>query len=193
MSYRNPLSDQHTRGWISSDCGTDWNHIRRASLVLVARSITVVIEIYHYYPSLLRSGSEVKITKGNIAIVIIVEHRNIGTTLTSIREDLPNAMVIIVNLPSVSNMPVANRLYSRLKATQHILPKSSWINHITLSGTLRIYISLTTIPKAPKFSPISNIELLNHHMHPISYAVPGWNGVARPKSRCWVIYRPLIR
>ena len=85
----------------------------------------MVFRIDHHYPALLRSASEVNIAKGNIAIIIVVEHRNIDTTLALIRGDLPNAIIIMVNLPSMSNVPRANRLHSRLEATQRMLLKSS--------------------------------------------------------------------
>ena len=43
---------------------------------------------------------DIRITKGTVTIVIVVEHRNIGTRLNSIQKDLPNAVIIMVNLPS---------------------------------------------------------------------------------------------
>ena len=43
---------------------------------------------------------DIKITTGTVTIVIVVEHRNIGTRLNSIQKDLPNAVIIMVNLPS---------------------------------------------------------------------------------------------
>ena len=50
---------------------------------------------------------QIKIIKGTVAIFIVVEHMNIGTTLATIREDLPNAIIIMVNIPSMSDVPGA--------------------------------------------------------------------------------------
>ena len=45
---------------------------------------------------------QVQVTKGTVSVVIVVEHRNLGTHLHSIRDSLPNALIIMVSLPPVS-------------------------------------------------------------------------------------------
>ena len=69
---------------------------------------------------------DIRITKGTVSVVIVVEHRNIGTRLDSIREDLPNALIIMVNLESMSDVFTrADRLHPRLKVTQRMPQESS--------------------------------------------------------------------
>ena len=68
---------------------------------------------------------DIRITKDTVAIVIVVEHRNIGTRLDFIQKDLPNAIIIMVNRPSMSDVSGADRLHPRLKGTPHMLRESS--------------------------------------------------------------------
>lgn len=67
----------------------------------------------------------IRITKRTMAIIIIVKHQNIRTRLNSIQKDLPNAIIIMVNLPSISDVTRADRLYPRLKGILHIPQESS--------------------------------------------------------------------
>ena len=68
---------------------------------------------------------QIKIAKGSVAVVIVVEHRNIETHLNAIREHLPNSLVVMVKFPSISDVPRAGGLHSRLKGTRPMQQENS--------------------------------------------------------------------
>lgn len=68
---------------------------------------------------------EIKITRGEVGIIIVVEHRNIGTRLDSIRKDLPNAVVVMVSVHLMSEITIAEKLHTRLKGVQRMPQESS--------------------------------------------------------------------
>ena len=70
---------------------------------------------------------QIKVVRGTIAVVVVVKHRNIGTHLDAFRGDLPNALIVMVKLPSMSDVLGADELHSRLKVTRHTPPENSYI------------------------------------------------------------------
>ena len=125
---------------------------------------------------------DIRITKGTVRIVIVVEHRNIGTRLDAIQKELPNAIIIMVNLPSVSDVTGADRLHSRRKVIPHMQHESSSIYYKPYCTPRRSSFFPTMIRKAHRSLQISNTARYYRLMPPTCCAAQGWSGGARPRS-----------